>query len=663
MGVLRMARGTVPAKLERALACNLRVLATARNREIVLPHFAPSIATTRSPRHGRNRLKLAALAPLAAIAGSAHAIGLGEITQQSALGAPLRVVVPIIAAPAEALSGECFKLVPTPRAADGIPEVLTGRIAFERSGTGARLVITTLRPYNDPIVRLTVQAGCETAVRREYTLLLDPPPIDTPVSTTAIAAAPAPSSAEVTPSSPGTGGTATRSAAADRPAEAVAATPPPAPSRTAPPARSAAPTSAAPPAPRPARRPPAAAAAPPPAPAPAPAPTPKLTVSTTLPGATTPGSSATAAGVSTKGQPASDAQIARQQQEIADALEAETIVLRQRVAELSAAVDRMQKEIEAAQALQAARIAAEEAAKNSPEAAMRRWLNDGWPFVAAIVALAALMAAFLAWRRRRATAEHREWLREAVRPDRSMPPRTDLRAAVAPPATTTRPGPDSRTPGTAVAVSELSHVTEEAGVYLAFNRVDRAIEVLEQHIRVAPGTLPAAWMMLLDLYRRQGRERDFRELAQQFHQRFNAQMPEWSTFPGHADGDDGIESFPHIVRQLTAAWGAPECRELLDRLLHDNRDGRRTGFSLTAYEDILFLRQLAEVLQAEPAPAMPARRAMRPPATPVAPAAAPATAAPAAPTRKPPTLDLELELDRDMLESARIARSGEPPRK
>jgi hypothetical protein len=31
--------------------------------------------------------------------------------------------------------------------------------------------------------------------------------------------------------------------------------------------------------------------------------------------------------------------------------------------------------------------------------------------------------------------------------------------------------------------------------------------------------------------------------------------------------------------------------------------------------------------------------------------------------RKPPTLDLELELDRDMLESARIARSGEPPRK
>ena len=59
------------------------------------------------------------------------------------------------------------------------------------------------------------------------------------------------------------------------------------------------------------------------------------------------------------------------------------------------------------------------------------------------------------------------------------------------------PASRSRAPASTVAVSELSHVTEEAGVYLAFNRVDRAIEVLEQHIKTSPGTLPAAWMMLL----------------------------------------------------------------------------------------------------------------------------------------------------------------------
>ena len=46
---------------------------------------------------------------------------------------------------------------------------------------GTTLVVTNARPVNDPIVRITVQAGCESAVRREYTLFMDPPPIEAPL--------------------------------------------------------------------------------------------------------------------------------------------------------------------------------------------------------------------------------------------------------------------------------------------------------------------------------------------------------------------------------------------------------------------------------------------------------------------------------------------------
>jgi hypothetical protein len=376
-------------------------------------------------------------------------------------------------------------------------------------------------------------------------------------------------------------------------------------------------------------------------------------VSTAIPGAAPPG----------KG--AGDA-AAREQQELANALEAETIVLRQRVVELSATVDRMQQEITAAQALQAARLAAEEAAKATPKETIRRWWSEGWPIIAMAIGLALLLAAgLLGMRRRRGMADTPVWMPPAV-PDDPPPVRPDPRPAAGAAggpradalAAQARQGPDTRG-GQAVAVSELSHVTEEAGVYLAFNRVDRAIEVLQQHIHSGGGTLPAAWLMLLDLYRKQGRDKDFRELAQDFHLRFNAAIPVWDHLPADNEADRGLEAFPHIIGQLVSSWGTAECRGLLDRLLHDNRDGRRTGFSLPAYEDILFLRQIAEQLSADAGTAAAVRRAPRP-----GPGAGTAAGAPPpAASKLPMALDLELELDRDMLDSAKVPRPGASPPK
>ena len=75
------------------------------------------------------------------------------------------------------------------------PELLFGRVNVERSSAGTNLVITNPRPVNDPVVRLTIQAGCESAVRREYTLFMDPPAVEVPV----VAAEAAPREAAVAP--------------------------------------------------------------------------------------------------------------------------------------------------------------------------------------------------------------------------------------------------------------------------------------------------------------------------------------------------------------------------------------------------------------------------------------------------------------------------------
>src|SRR5215472_6471388 len=117
-----------------------------------------------------------------------NAIGLAEVVQQSALGEPLRVVIPVIANSDDAsddnLSGECTKLVAPPgdRSESDVPQLTSGRVSLERSAKGTQLVVTSSRPINEPVLSLTVQVGCTDSIRRQYTLLLDPPAIDTPMA-------------------------------------------------------------------------------------------------------------------------------------------------------------------------------------------------------------------------------------------------------------------------------------------------------------------------------------------------------------------------------------------------------------------------------------------------------------------------------------------------
>jgi hypothetical protein len=191
--------------------------------------------------------------------------------------------------------------------------------------------------------------------------------------------------------------------------------------------------------------------------------------------------------------------------------------------------------------------------------------------------------------------------------------------------------------------------------------------VLREHIEGEPSLMPAAWLMLLDLYREHGKEPEFRRLAEQFHRQFNVQMPQWDGASEDVRHDRGLEAFAHVIARVTELWGTPDCRSYLERLLYDNRQGRRTGFTLSAYSEILFLRQLLEVLLADPDRDAVEEARLRA-AWAAAQQTPPRDSASAAPDRAPPThaagtgthageapplrvpllLDLELDLDRDV---------------
>jgi hypothetical protein len=131
-----------------------------------------------------------------------------------------------------------------------------------------------------------------------------------------------------------------------------------------------------------------------------------------------------------------------------------------------------------------------------------------------------------------------------------------------------------------------------APALLALRHVDLSIDVLRRHLDREPRPMPAVWVMLLDLCRTHGREQRFRELAVEFHQRFNVRTPKWERYPPDR-GEPGLEAYPRLIREITAAWGTHDCRRLLERLLYDNRGSSRRGFALNAYNDLIALRRAA----------------------------------------------------------------------
>ncbi|MGB4854740.1 MAG: hypothetical protein WBP37_04240, partial [Candidatus Dechloromonas phosphoritropha] len=50
----------------------------------------------------------------------------------------------------------------------------------------------------------------------------------------------------------------------------------------------------------------------------------------------------------------------------------------------------------------------------------------------------------------------------------------------------------------------------------------------------------------------------------------------------------------HVITRLTATWGTQNCLDYLYRLVHDNREGQRSGFPLEVVEEIVLLMLILE---------------------------------------------------------------------
>lgn len=189
----------------------------------------------KSHRWQRTAVAAASFALLSLSGSGAHALSLGRLTVQSALGEPLRaeVEIPEITAE-EASSLKAAVAQPEAFTAAGLeysPALTSLQARLARRADGkAYLRLTSDRAVNDPFVDLILEATWSSGrIVRDYTLLLDPPSLKkTAPAPTLAQIAPAPSVPAATPQPAPRPSTEApvRPAPAPRALPPVAATPP-----------------------------------------------------------------------------------------------------------------------------------------------------------------------------------------------------------------------------------------------------------------------------------------------------------------------------------------------------------------------------------------------------------------------------------------------------
>ncbi|MBC3868681.1 type IV pilus assembly protein FimV [Undibacterium oligocarboniphilum] len=149
--------------------------------------------------------------------------------------------------------------------------------------------------------------------------------------------------------------------------------------------------------------------------------------------------------------------------------------------------------------------------------------------------------------------------------------------------------------GHSLKVEEISDVTQEAEFWMSVNDPERAIEILEPQADQTQPESPVPWLYLLDLYRMTGNKGKYDALRDRFVVYFNANVPEFEVDPASLTVRH-LDDFEHLIQKICGLWQTNDILPFLESLLIDDRDGKRIGFDLPVYRDILLLISIANEL-------------------------------------------------------------------
>lgn len=139
---------------------------------------------------------------------------------------------------------------------------------------------------------------------------------------------------------------------------------------------------------------------------------------------------------------------------------------------------------------------------------------------------------------------------------------------------------------------EILDEIQQAEFWMDMQQPQRAIEILESNWGSERPSSPLPWLYLFDLYRMVDDKDKYVELTERFEHIFNGKVIAWEDRES-LQHQRSLEDFPVLLKKITQLWNTGEIVPFMENLLIDDRDGRRQGFDLTAYRDILFLANVA----------------------------------------------------------------------
>jgi hypothetical protein len=561
---------------------------------------------------------VAAMAALGA-ASPAWALGFGEPRSQVVLGQPLNLAIPVLLGEGESLGSECAAADVTPGDTRLQAAQVRTRVTQGRDASEAIIRVTTTVPIEEPVVMVAVSAGCPARITRSLTLLADPPLVAPVVAT---APAPAPTTSTPAPARE----TAMPVSGATTPS---AGEPPRRATRPAPPQRAArAATRVAP----------AAAAA----------------AAASVPLQRRPATAGTLA-------PARSERVARPRLELdsaristpeqAAAVEAQASAVRAAALLAEAAASAAQQRMQDMEA-ELARVRADAKAQTeallqlrqqiAQDQAQRERQNLLAPFLMATAGVLALVAGWLGWRLYQQQSQPRRevwWDRAPASQLSSVAPGEDSQLGGAPPPRMARPDsvagglgaplaakqfapdtfispPTMPAPVTitipplkavdddestrAMSVDEQIDLEQQADFFIALGHDEAAIDLLMAHLRSTGGGTPLPFLKLLEIHRRRADREAYERTRVRFNQRFNSIAPDWNADP---KSGRSLEDYPLTIGRLQRAWPTPlDGMAELEALLFRRGTGAEL-FDLPAYQEVLFLYQMARDLHNAEQPA------------------------------------------------------------
>lgn len=152
---------------------------------------------------------------------------------------------------------------------------------------------------------------------------------------------------------------------------------------------------------------------------------------------------------------------------------------------------------------------------------------------------------------------------------------------------------DGNSPAREVSVEELLDLEQQADFFIALGQEDAAGDLLMSHLRSTGGLSPLPYTKLLEIYRRQGDRSAYERIRARFNRRFNVYAPDWDVGPSHGRT---LEDYPEVIAQLQDLWPSHlNAMAVLEAMLFRN-DERQDLFDLPAYKDVLLLYSLARDL-------------------------------------------------------------------